>query len=192
VKTIGVLALQGDVKEHCEALERIGARPTRVRRLSELDNEDALVIPGGESTTMEKLLRAFSLFEPLQGHVQSGMPVLGTCAGMVLLADDLVGGIEGQTTLGGLDVTVRRNAFGRQKDSAETTIVWTSDNREENATFIRAPWVERVGPGVEVLARVPAYEDQVVAVRAGNVMAAAFHPELVESDTLHVMLRDSA
>ncbi len=150
---IGVLALQGDVREHAAALERVGAAPMRVRRLAELDAVDALIIPGGESTTIDKLLRAFDLFEPLQARIQAGLPVLGSCAGMILLARDIIGAIDGQQTLGGIPMTVRRNAFGRQVDSSEVELTWLPDGTPMHATFIRAPWVEAFDDSVEVLAR---------------------------------------
>lgn len=190
---VGVLALQGDVREHAAALSRLGATAVRVRRRAELDEVDALVLPGGESTTIDKLLRAFDLFEPLRDRLAGGMPALGSCAGMILLARDIVGGIEGQQTLGAIPMTVRRNAFGRQIDSAEAEVAWLPDGSTMTATFIRAPWVESVDAGVEVLATVASAdsEDHIVAVRAGSVIATAFHPEIAGDDRVHRLLLDS-
>ncbi|MCV2394528.1 pyridoxal 5'-phosphate synthase glutaminase subunit PdxT [Actinotalea sp. M2MS4P-6] len=189
--TVGVLALQGDVREHLAMLEASGARAVPVRRRSELDGVDGLVIPGGESTTIDKLLRAFDLRDPLRERLAQGMPALGSCAGMILLADRIVGGTVDQQTLGGLDITVRRNAFGRQVDSFETDLevagVPDSRARPVHAVFIRAPWVEEVGPGVEVLARVeggPA-AGRIVAVRERDVVATSFHPEITGDLRLH-------
>lgn len=188
---IGVLALQGDVREHLAALEECGARPVAVRRPEELARVDGLVIPGGESTTIDKLLRAFDLFDPLRAAIAGGLPAYGSCAGMILLADRIMGGTADQQTLGGLDVTVRRNAFGRQVDSFETDLVVAqvpdSRDRPVHAVFIRAPWVEQVGPGVEVLATVedgPA-AGRIVAVRERDVLATSFHPEITGDLRLH-------
>jgi 5'-phosphate synthase pdxT subunit len=192
---IGVLALQGDVREHVFALERVGVDAPRVRRLAELDAVDGLVIPGGESTTIDKLLRAFDLFEPLRARIAAGMPVLGSCAGMILLATDIIGAIEGQQTLGGIPMTVRRNAFGRQVDSAEVELTWEPDGSAMHATFIRAPWVEAWDDSVEVLATVagPDGERHPVAVRHGNALATSFHPEIhapgaIPDDRVHRLL----
>lgn len=182
---VGVLALQGDFREHGRALSGCGARVVLVRRPEELAHLDALVLPGGESTTMDKLLRRLGLMAPVRALVASGLPVYGSCAGMILLADRIVGGIEGQETVGGLDVTVQRNAFGRQVDSFEERLDAPAlgagpDDPELRAVFIRAPWVSECGPGVEVLATVstgPA-AGRIVAVRQGPLMATAFHPEI--------------
>ncbi|EYR64485.1 glutamine amidotransferase [Actinotalea ferrariae CF5-4] len=188
---IGVLALQGDVREHRAALEASGARAVAVRRERELAAVDGLVLPGGESTTIEKLLRTFELYEPLQQALRAGLPAYGSCAGMILLADRLVGAAPGQSTVGGLDVTVRRNAFGRQVDSFETDLVVQgvpdSAERPVHAVFIRAPWVEEAGPGVQVLARVAGGEaaGRIVAVRERDVMATSFHPEITGDLRLH-------
>lgn len=188
---VGVLALQGDVREHLAALHASGARGVPVRRVTELDAVDALVLPGGESTTIDKLLRAFDLDGPVRERLRAGMPAYGSCAGMILLADRIVGGIEGQRTLGGLDVTVRRNAFGRQVDSFETDLriegVPDTDERPVHAVFIRAPWVEEVGPSVTALARVesgPA-AGRIVAVRQGPLLATSFHPEVTGDTRVH-------
>lgn len=191
--SIGVLALQGDVREHLAALEASGARASTVRRPAELASVDGVVLPGGESTTMDKLLRIFELFDPLQQAIAQGLPVYGSCAGMILLADRLVGGAEGQRTLGGLDITVRRNAFGRQVDSFETDLVVdgvpAAAEEPVHAVFIRAPWVEQAGPGVQVLASVetgPA-AGRIVAVRERDVLATSFHPEITGDLRLHRM-----
>ena len=189
--TIGVLALQGDVREHEAALTRLGAAPIRVRRLSELEAVDGIIIPGGESTTIDKLLRAFDLFDPLQERIRGGLPVLGTCAGMILLATHIIGGIDGQRTLGAIDMTVRRNAFGRQVDSSEVELTWLPDASMMHATFIRAPWVESCGPGVEVLAVDAAHGGQVVAVREGKSIATSFHSEISGDDRVHALFVDS-
>ncbi len=188
---IGVLALQGDVREHAAILEASGAHAVPVRRPSELGGLDGIVIPGGESTTIDKLLRAFDLFDPLRAAIAGGLPAFGSCAGMILLADRITGGIEDQQTLGGLDVTVRRNAFGRQVNSFETDLVveGVPDSATDpvHAVFIRAPWVEEVGPNVQVLARVergPA-AGRIVAVRERDVLATSFHPELTGDQRLH-------
>jgi pyridoxal 5'-phosphate synthase pdxT subunit len=189
--TVGVLALQGDVREHLAAIRACGARAVPVRRPKELSSVDGIVIPGGESTTMDKLLRAFDLFAPLRAAVADGMPAYGSCAGMILLADRIWGGTSDQQTLGGLDVTVRRNAFGRQVDSFETDLVVDgvadSEVRPVHAVFIRAPWVEETGPGVRVLARVGRGEaaGRIVAVRERDVLATSFHPEISGDLRLH-------
>jgi 5'-phosphate synthase pdxT subunit len=185
--TIGVFALQGDVREHLQMLEASGVTARPVRRPRELESVDGLVLPGGESTTMYKLAKIFDLFEPLQDRIAEGMPVLGTCAGMIMLADTIEGGIEGQQTLGGLDVVVRRNAFGRQVDSFETDVDFAPFDRPFHALFIRAPWVEKVGAAVEVLATVAAgpAAGRIVAVRQGTVMATSFHPEITRDDRVH-------
>ena len=191
---IGVLALQGDVREHVRALSSAGAQASTVRRPTELDDVDALVIPGGESTTMYKLAIAFDMFEPLRARLDAGMPAYGSCAGMIMLADRLVDGIDGQLTLGGLDMTVRRNAFGRQIDSFEADVsLHGVDGEPFHAVFIRAPWVDDVGAGVSVVGRLPeALEDgvvdsagRIVAVRQGVLLATAFHPELTGDHRVH-------
>ncbi|MET8160070.1 pyridoxal 5'-phosphate synthase glutaminase subunit PdxT [Sphaerisporangium sp. NPDC005289] len=181
--TIGVLALQGDVREHVRALEASGARAVAVRRQAELEAVDALVLPGGESTTMWKLAEAFELLEPLRMRVKSGMPTYGSCAGMIMLADRIEGGIEGQQTLGGIDMVVRRNAFGRQVDSFEASLDFAGRGRLR-AVFIRAPWVESVGADVEVLGRAEP-GDRIVAVRQGPLLATSFHPELTGDTRVH-------
>lgn len=186
---IGVLALQGDVREHLRMLAESDTEPTTVRRRSELDAVDALVVPGGESTTIDKLSRAFELRDPIRERIAAGMPVLGTCAGMIMLADRIEGGIEGQETFGGIDMTVRRNAFGRQVDSFETDLRVTGLDAPLHAVFIRGPWVERCGPDVKVLATIDRGEAGVhpVVVRQGPLFAASFHPELGSDHRLHRM-----
>jgi 5'-phosphate synthase pdxT subunit len=185
--SIGVFALQGDVREHLRVLTDLGADAFPVRRPEELARCDGLVLPGGESTTMYKLARTFDLFEPLVERIQGGMPTFGTCAGMIMLADRIEDGIEGQETLGGLDITVRRNAFGRQVDSFEGELTFNHLDEPVHAVFIRAPWVEEVGDGVEVLASIPAGEaaGRIVAVRQGSVLATSFHPEVGSDDRIH-------
>lgn len=190
--TVGVLALQGDVREHAAAVTRLGATATLVRRARELDAVDAIILPGGESTTIDKLLRAFELREPLIERIEAGLPVLGSCAGMILLATDLVDGIAGQQTLGAIPMTVRRNAFGRQVDSAEASLTWLPDGSPMNATFIRAPWVESCGEGVDVLATAVAADgvEHAVAVQHGARLATAFHPEISDEPRVHQRLLD--
>jgi 5'-phosphate synthase pdxT subunit len=199
VVVIGVLALQGDVREHVAAVAACGdLRAVPVRRPSELDAVDALIIPGGESTTISRLLETFELLAPLRARIAAGMPAYGSCAGMILLAREVRDGRPDQQQLGGLDVVVRRNAFGRQVDSFETDLrVEGVGGDPMRAVFIRAPWVESTGPGVHVLATVPrltlAGRDsgpaagKVVAVRQGAVLATAFHPELTGDLRMHAL-----
>jgi 5'-phosphate synthase pdxT subunit len=190
--TVGVLALQGDVREHLAALESLGCAQVAVRRPEELEACDGLIIPGGESTTMAKLARIFDLLGPLRKRVAAGMPVLGTCAGMIMLADRVEDGAVGQETIGGLDITVRRNAFGRQVDSFEGDLDFAGLDQPVHAVFIRAPWVEAVGPDVEVLARVGSGEavGRIVAVRQGPLMATSFHPEVGDDVRIHRIFCD--
>ncbi|MFB9717542.1 pyridoxal 5'-phosphate synthase glutaminase subunit PdxT [Planobispora longispora] len=183
VLTIGVLALQGDVREHARALETAGAKAVAVRRPAELEAVDGLVIPGGESTTMWKLADIFEMLEPLRMRIKEGMPAYGSCAGMIMLADRIEGGIEGQETIGGIDMTVRRNAFGRQVDSFEADLDFAGRGAMR-AVFIRAPWVESIGSRVEVLARAEP-GDRIVAVRQGPLLATSFHPELTGDVGVH-------
>ena len=190
--TVGVLALQGDVREHEAALARLGVHTVRVRRPGELDHIDALVLPGGESTTIDRLLRVFEVAEPLKERLDAGMPVLGTCAGMILLASTIVGGTDEQRCLGVIDMAVRRNAFGRQVDSSEVHLTWRPDGSSMHAAFIRAPWVESYGDKVEVLAVNDAAGGHVVAVRQGNAIATSFHPEVSGDDRVHALLVDIA
>jgi 5'-phosphate synthase pdxT subunit len=198
---IGVLALQGDVREHLRALEYAGAVATAVRRPAELARVDGLVLPGGESTTMAKLAAAFDLLEPLRERVRAGMPAYGSCAGMILLADRILDGTADQQTIGGLDVAVRRNAFGRQVDSFEGDVTIAGfDDGPVHAVFIRAPWVEKAGDTVEVLARLGTAvrslasgegpgeaAGRIVAVRQGDLLATAFHPELTGDPRVHAL-----
>jgi 5'-phosphate synthase pdxT subunit len=189
---VGVLALQGDVREHLIALADCGAEPRPVRRPEELAGLAGIVLPGGESTTMDKLMRAFEVRDPLRAALRDGLPAYGSCAGMILLADRIVDGKPDQETLGGVDMTVRRNAFGRQVDSFETELDFAQIGPDPvHAVFIRAPWVEQVGPAVEVLARVPdspgheAAAGRIVAVRQGALMATSFHPEMTGERRVH-------
>jgi len=183
---IGVLALQGDVREHVHALTAAGADAMPVRRPAELEAVDALVIPGGESTVMSKLAVTFDLLEPIRKRIAGGMPAYGSCAGMIMLAGQVLDGRPDQETFGGMDVVVRRNAFGRQVDSFEGDIE-VSGIGDLHAVFIRAPWVERVGEDVQVMGRVadgPA-AGRIVAVRQGHLLATAFHPELTGDLRVH-------
>lgn len=191
--TIGVLALQGDVREHLAALDSCGATAVLVRRASELDAVDGLILPGGESTAISKLLEVFELLEPLRARLRTGLPAFGSCAGMILLASEVLDTRPDAQHLSGIDMTVRRNAFGRQVDSFETDLDFTGlDDGPVRAVFIRAPWVERVGEGVQVLATVPEGPGagRVVAVRQGNVLATAFHPEVTGDLRVHRMFVD--
>jgi pyridoxal 5'-phosphate synthase pdxT subunit len=180
LSVIGVLALQGDVREHLRALGEAGAQARPVRRLSEIETVDGLVIPGGESTTLWRLTVAFDLLDPLRKLIAGGLPAFGSCAGMIMLANRLEDGVEGQQTFGGIDMTVRRNAFGRQVDSFEREV--RVDGAPFHAVFIRAPWVERSGPAVNVIG-----EDRgrIIAVRQGVLLATAFHPELTPDRRIH-------
>jgi len=184
---VGVLALQGDVREHCRALEQVGAQPVEVRTPAGLDSVVSLVLPGGESTTMSLLLESSGLLEPLRERLATGMPAFGTCAGMILLASEVVDGRADQHALGAIDIGVRRNAFGRQKESFETDLEVDGLDGPLHAVFIRAPVVERVGAGVEVLASVkfPDGSSHPVVCRQGSVLVAAFHPEISGDLRLH-------
>ena len=186
---IGVLALQGDVREHARSLSDCGVSASLVRRASELERVDALVIPGGESTTIAKLARTFGIFDEISARIKNGMPTYGSCAGMILLANEVLDAIVGQETFGGLDVTVRRNAFGRQVDSFESDLIFNGMTQTPvRAVFIRAPWVENVGIGVAVLAQVQGHP---VAVRQGSIFATSFHPELTGDNRIHKYFVDS-
>lgn len=185
---IGVLAVQGDVVEHVRALTLAGAEAVPVRRPAELAAVDGLVIPGGESTTIEKLLRIFDLAEPLRERLAAGMPAYGSCAGMILLSAQVLDGHRDQQSLGALDITTRRNAFGRQVDSFEVDLPFVGMAEPFHAVFIRAPWVERVGPDVEVLASIERDgQEHPVAVRQGNLLATSFHPEVTEDPRVHAL-----
>jgi len=186
--TVGVLALQGDVQEHVRALEAAGARPVTVRRPEELEAVDALVVPGGESTTMSNLAIAFGILDPLQKRVTDGLPVYGSCAGMIMLADKILDGRPDQRTIGGIDMVVRRNAFGRQVDSFEGDVAFEDlGDKPVHGVFIRAPWVESIGDAVRILARIPEGPavGRIVAVRQGNLLATSFHPELTGDVRVH-------
>ena len=187
-----MLALQGDVREHERALRDCGARTRQVRRTADLDGLDGLVLPGGESTTMSRLLEVFELLGPLRAAVAGGLPTYGSCAGMILLAREVLDGRPDQQGVGGLDVVVRRNAFGRQVDSFETDLSLAGVG-QVHAVFIRAPWVQETGAGVEVLATVPGdgpAAGRVVAVRQGPVLATSFHPELTGDHRVHGLFVD--
>ena len=186
---VGVLSLQGDVREHVNALRELGAEAVLVRRPEELASVDGLVIPGGESSVIDKLSRAFGMQIPIREAIAAGLPVYGTCAGLILLADRIIGAIDGQETFGGLDVTVRRNAFGGQVESFETDLVSAElDGTPVHAAFIRAPLVEEVGPLARVLATLP--DGRVVAVAQDNLIGTAFHPEVTGELRFHRMLMD--
>jgi len=193
---VGVLALQGDVREHLSALETAGAEPLEVRTLADLDRVDGLVVPGGESTTIGRLLDVFGLLTPLRDRVAAGLPTYGSCAGMILLAREVLDGRPRQPLIGGLDIVVRRNAFGRQVDSFEEPVDVDGVAGPVHGVFIRAPWVEDMGADVRVLARVPAPGGtataarpapggRVVAVRQGSLLATSFHPELSGDARVH-------
>ena len=180
---VGVLALQGDVREHLVALAGLGVTARPIRRATELSGLDGIVIPGGESTTICRLLDVFDLRAPLVARLQDGLPAFGSCAGMIVLATEILDGRPDQRPLGAIDIVVRRNAFGRQVDSFESDLKITGiDGGPVRGVFIRAPWVERTGPGVTVLASVGEHP---VAVRQGNVLATSFHPEVSGDDRLH-------
>ncbi|HET9672884.1 MAG TPA: pyridoxal 5'-phosphate synthase glutaminase subunit PdxT [Actinomycetota bacterium] len=176
---VGVLALQGDVREHERVLTRLDASPVEVRTAADLADVQALVIPGGESTTIGKLARAYDLVEPVRERAEGGMPVFGTCAGMIVMAERV---LDGEPLLGLMDVTVRRNAYGRQVDSFEADVDVEGIDHPVRGVFIRAPWIEEVGAGVEVLAR---HEGKPVVLRQGKLLSASFHPELVGETALH-------
>ncbi|ORT59891.1 pyridoxal 5'-phosphate synthase glutaminase subunit PdxT [Streptomyces sp. CB03238] len=185
---IGVLALQGDVREHLIALAAADAVARPVRRPEELAEVDGLVIPGGESTTISKLAELFGLMDPLRERIKAGMPVYGTCAGMIMLADKILDPRSGQETLGGIDMIVRRNAFGRQNESFEAAVeVAGIDGGPVEGVFIRAPWVESVGAQAEVVAE---HDGHIVAVRQGNALATSFHPELTGDHRVHALFVD--
>ncbi len=196
---LGVLALQGDSREHLRRIGDAGATGISVRRAGELEAVDGLILPGGESTTIAKLLNRFGLMEPLRARIRAGLPVYGSCAGMILLADRILAAPHDQDTIGGMDITVRRNAFGRQIESFENEVPMPAvGERSFAAVFIRAPWVEQAGPDVEILGRVSggAADGRVVAVRQGALLATSFHPELTDDGRIHAffveMVRDMA
>jgi pyridoxal 5'-phosphate synthase pdxT subunit len=180
---VGVLALQGDVREHILALNECGASAQAVKTYDEISSIDALVIPGGESTTISKMARSFNLFELISNRISNGMPTYGSCAGLILLANKVEDAIVGQESFGGLDVVARRNAFGRQVDSFEMDLeIKGISSPKFRAIFIRAPWIESVGTKVEVLAQV---DGRAVAVRDGHILATSFHPELTGDNRIH-------
>jgi len=190
VPVIGVLAIQGGVREHLDALSLCGVHSQAVKTREQLSEVDALVIPGGESSTMDKLARTFELMEPLRAARADGMPMFGSCAGMIMLADHIAGAITGQESIGGLDITVERNAFGRQSQSFESPIVISGirePDREFEGVFIRAPWVTVAGKSVEVIARVSSgpHEGRIVGVRSDSLLATSFHPELTADLRVH-------
>ena len=180
---IGVLALQGDFREHRQTLAAIGVESIEVRNLADLSKSAGLIIPGGESTVMQKLAVAYDLFEPLHDAIKAGLPTFGTCAGLIMLADEILDGIAGQSGFGGLDVSVRRNAFGNQLDSFEVDLNFKDVDGAVHAAFIRAPIVERVGENVEVMSQLA--DGRVVGVRQGNLMGISFHPEVTSETRIH-------
>jgi len=182
---IGVLALQGDFREHIQAVTACGHEGLEVRRVSELDQCQALILPGGESTTIALLAKNYGLVEPIKKRISGGMPTYGSCAGMILLADRIVDGAVGQETFGGVNMTVRRNAFGRQVDSFESQLDFAG--QQLHAVFIRAPWVEEIGSDVEIISTVtaPSGAKHAVAVRQKHLMATSFHPELTHDLAVH-------
>ena len=187
---VGVLALQGDVREHTRVLRDLGADVVGVRRPEELARVDGLVIPGGESSVIDKLSRAFGVQAAIRAAIREGMPVYGTCAGLILLADRITDGIDGQETFGGLDVTVQRNAFGSQVDSFETELtVPVLGERPVHAVFIRAPIVRETGPAVEALGTLD--DGRLVAVRQGSLLGTSFHPEVMGETRFHALFLDS-
>jgi 5'-phosphate synthase pdxT subunit len=188
LKRIGVLALQGDVREHFSAIENCGAIAIEAKRPGDIENLDGLIIPGGESTTIAKLLRIFELFEPLQKALQNGLPVYGSCAGMILLAKKIIDGTSDQETLGIVDITVKRNAFGRQVDSFEQELLIPEiDTKPFNAIFIRAPWIEQIGADVKSLAEIKSSDGLMhsVLAREKNALVSSFHPELTGDLRVH-------
>ncbi|KQO82821.1 MULTISPECIES: pyridoxal 5'-phosphate synthase glutaminase subunit PdxT [unclassified Frigoribacterium] len=188
---VGVLALQGDFREHLGVLTSLGAQAVPVRRASELADVDGLVIPGGESSVMDKLTRMFDLAEPLRDAIDAGLPVYGTCAGLIMLSDRIVDGIAGQRSLGGLDVAVRRNAFGNQNDSFETDLdVPVIGGPPVHAVFIRAPVVDEVGPAATAIGVLD--DGRVVAVEQGNLLGTSFHPEVTNDYRFHAYFLDKA
>lgn len=180
---VGVLAFQGDVREHIQSLLECGVQAFPVRRSSEIESIDALILPGGESTTIAQLAEVFDVYELIKGRIAQGMPVYGSCAGMILLAKEILDAKVGQKSFGGLDITVRRNAFGRQVDSFESDIPFADGSTDLiRAVFIRAPWVEKVGESVQILASVDSHP---VAVRTRTALATSFHPELTGDNRIH-------
>ena len=188
-KPVGVLSLQGDFREHLQAFERLGISAIPVKRKTELGSVSGLVLPGGESTTIGKLARIFDLFDPIVDAIQGGLPVFGTCAGLIMLADEITDGIVGQETFGGLDVVVQRNAFGNQLDSFEVDLPFTGISDHVHAAFIRAPLITKVGPSAQVVASLE--DGRVVGVVQGNRLGISFHPEVTGEDRIHRYFYDA-
>ena len=186
---VGVLSLQGDFREHLQVFQRLGINALPVKRASELSSISGLVIPGGESTTIGKLSRIFELFEPIKNIIEDGLPVFGTCAGLIMLADEITDGIVGQETFGGLDVVVQRNAFGNQTESFEVDLEFTGIAGAVHAAFIRAPIITRVGDSVQIVASLA--DGRVVGVQQGNRLGISFHPEVTGEDRIHSYFYDA-
>ena len=188
VKPIGVLALQGDFREHIAAFNAIGVEAIKVRSIEEIDACGGLVIPGGESSVIHRLAAVYGLFEPIKKRIATGLPVFGTCAGLIMLASEILDKTNDQEPFGGLDVSVRRNAFGNQLDSFETDLAFSGVDGLVHAAFIRAPIVERIGVGVEITAKLA--DGTVVGVRQGNAMGISFHPEVTGEYRIHALFAD--
>lgn len=186
---VGVLSLQGDFREHLQVFQRLGINALPVKRASELSSISGLVIPGGESTTIGKLSRIFELFDPIKKIIEDGLPVFGTCAGLIMLADEITDGIDGQETFGGLDVVVQRNAFGNQTESFEVDLEFTGIAGAVHAAFIRAPIITRVGDSAQIVASLA--DGRVVGVQQGNRLGISFHPEVTGEDRIHSYFYDA-
>ncbi len=186
---VGVLSLQGDFREHLQVFQRLGINALPVKRASELSSISGLVIPGGESTTIGKLSRIFELFDPIKNIIEDGLPVFGTCAGLIMLADEITDGIVGQETFGGLDVVVQRNAFGNQTESFEVDLEFTGIAGAVHAAFIRAPIITRVGDSAQIVASLA--DGRVVGVKQGNRLGISFHPEVTGEDRIHSYFYDA-
>ena len=186
---VGVLSLQGDFREHLQVFQRLGINALPVKRASELSSISGLVIPGGESTTIGKLSRIFELFDPIKNIIEDGLPVFGTCAGLIMLADEITDGIVGQETFGGLDVVVQRNAFGNQTESFEVDLEFTGIAGAVHAAFIRAPIITRVGDLAQIVASLA--DGRVVGVQQGNRLGISFHPEVTGEDRIHSYFYDA-
>jgi len=182
-KPVGVLSLQGDFREHLQAFDRLGIKAVPIKRPGELSDISGLVIPGGESTTIGKLARIFEIFEPIKTAISDGLPVFGTCAGLIMLADEIIDGIDGQETFGGLDVVVKRNAFGNQVDSFEVDLPFSGLETTVHAAFIRAPMISEVGPKASVVSSLE--DGRVVGVQQGRRLGISFHPEVTGEDRIH-------
>ena len=186
---VGVLSLQGDFREHLQVFQRLGINAQPVKRMSELSSISGLVIPGGESTTIGKLSRIFELFDPIKRIIEDGLPVFGTCAGLIMLADEITDGIDGQETFGGLDVVVQRNAFGNQTESFEVDLEFRGIAGAVHAAFIRAPIITRVGDSAQIVASLA--DGRVVGVQQGNRLGISFHPEVTGEDRIHSYFYDA-